>query len=81
MTRRFLLTLLTAVVTDPERLLWTPGKRLISIPAPKLTLQCNGVVYMAKEGVITMIGWHGMGAHGFTGMWYKPAPTQFDART
>lgn len=32
MTRRGLISALLAAATDPERLLWTPGKKLISIP-------------------------------------------------
>ncbi len=32
--RAFLSTLAGAFAFDPERLLWRPGKRLISIPAP-----------------------------------------------
>jgi hypothetical protein len=32
--RGFLGALLGAAVLDPERLLWVPGKRMISIPAP-----------------------------------------------
>lgn len=36
MNRRNFLSLLAASLTlDPERLLWTPGKKLISIPKPK----------------------------------------------
>lgn len=34
--RGFLASLAAAFVTDPERLLWVPGKTLISIPRPKL---------------------------------------------
>jgi hypothetical protein len=34
MTRRALFGFLAAAAADPERLLWEPGKRLISIPAP-----------------------------------------------
>jgi hypothetical protein len=34
MTRRSLFGLLAAAALDPERLLWTPGRKLISIPAP-----------------------------------------------
>lgn len=34
MTRRGLFALLSSVALDPERLLWVPGKKLISIPAP-----------------------------------------------
>jgi hypothetical protein len=32
--RGFLAALSAAFVADPERLLWTPGAKLISIPAP-----------------------------------------------
>jgi hypothetical protein len=31
--RAFLTTLLEGAALDPERLLWVPGKKLISIPA------------------------------------------------
>ena len=34
MTRRALFGLLAAAALDPERLVWTPGRKLISIPAP-----------------------------------------------
>jgi hypothetical protein len=34
MTRRAWLSLLAGAVLDPERLLWVPGRRVISIPAP-----------------------------------------------
>jgi hypothetical protein len=37
MTRRALLSLLALAAVDPERLIWTPGKRLISIPATLLS--------------------------------------------
>jgi hypothetical protein len=33
-TRRQLLALLVGFTADPERLLWVPGKKLISIPKP-----------------------------------------------
>ena len=36
LTRRELFGLLAAAVVDPERLLWRPGERLISIPAPRV---------------------------------------------
>jgi len=32
--RGFLATLMAGMAFDPERALWTPGKKLISIPAP-----------------------------------------------
>ena len=34
--RGFLGTLLAGAALDPERLLWVPGKKLISIPKPRL---------------------------------------------
>lgn len=34
MTRRTLFALLAAAAADPERLIWQPGRKLISIPAP-----------------------------------------------
>ncbi len=34
MTRRALLSLLAGAALDPERLLWRPGAKLISIPRP-----------------------------------------------
>ena len=37
MTRRALLaSLAAAFVSDPERLLWKPGAKLISVPAPRV---------------------------------------------
>jgi hypothetical protein len=36
LSRRSLLGLLAASVVDPERLLWVSGKKLISIPKPRL---------------------------------------------
>ena len=35
MTRRGLLAVLAGAVLDPERLVWVPGRKLISIPAPR----------------------------------------------
>ena len=34
MNRRGFLSMLAGAVLDPERLLWVPGKKLISIPKP-----------------------------------------------
>lgn len=34
MTRRFFTSALSAFALDPERLLWVPGAKMISIPAP-----------------------------------------------
>ena len=35
MTRRALFGLMAAAALDPEKLLWVPGKKLISIPKPE----------------------------------------------
>jgi hypothetical protein len=35
--RSFLVTLAAGFALDPERLLWTPGKKTISIPKPRIT--------------------------------------------
>ncbi len=34
LTRRSLLAMLALAAADPERLIWRPGRKLISIPAP-----------------------------------------------
>lgn len=34
--RNFLASLLATAVLDPERLLWVPGAKTISIPAPRV---------------------------------------------
>lgn len=40
--RGFLGALLGAAVLDPERLLWVPGAKLISVPAPRgVGCQCK----------------------------------------
>lgn len=36
--RLFLSSLLGAATLDPERLLWVPGRKLISIPTPKVDI-------------------------------------------
>ena len=41
LARRGFLGLLAGAVLDPERLLWTPGKKLISIPAPRKIVWVN----------------------------------------
>lgn len=37
--RGFLGALMATMVVDPEKLLWVPGKKLISIPEPKPLLE------------------------------------------
>jgi hypothetical protein len=61
MNRRGFLGLLAGVVLDPERLLWVPGRKLISIPQPKhytavqliydanRRLMCEGVFRLGDE--------------------------------
>lgn len=50
MNRRGFLGLLAGAVLDPERLLWVPGKKLISIPTASdtLTAQVEVVAYLNK---------------------------------
>ena len=51
MTRRSLLGLLTTAALDPERLLWVPGRKLISIPAAPKVQPVELVVYwMTMDG-------------------------------
>ncbi|MES2136627.1 MAG: hypothetical protein V4502_06155 [Pseudomonadota bacterium] len=35
--RGFLASIAAALVLDPERALWVPGRKLISVPAPRVT--------------------------------------------
>lgn len=44
--RGFIGALLGAAVLDPERLLWVPGKKMISIPAPTSTIYPVFVYYV-----------------------------------
>lgn len=53
--RRFLTALLSstaAVAIDPERLLWVPGRKRISIPTPQI--HRYGTMYTQK-GIIAMV--------------------------
>jgi hypothetical protein len=50
--RGFITTLLAGAVLDPERLLWTPGKKLISIPQ---ALPYTSLVPLTKEDMRNMI--------------------------
>ncbi len=43
--RGFIGALLGAAVLDPERLLWVPGKRMISIPKPAISSILQAFVY------------------------------------
>lgn len=44
MNRRGFLSSLAAAVLDPEKLLWVPGKKMISIPSPRQQLvSSNGL--------------------------------------
>ena len=55
MTRRLFASLLTVATADPDRLLWTPGKTTISIPAPRVATyedlrQAEMYWQMVKQG-------------------------------
>ncbi|MGD0012803.1 MAG: hypothetical protein ABSD56_00025 [Bryobacteraceae bacterium] len=53
MNRRGFFAVLAGVaataVLDPERLLWVPGKKLISIPRPRLTIAFEGFQKNTRE--------------------------------
>lgn len=52
MTRRgFIAAFAAAVALDPEKLLWRPGEKLISIPAPRLPF------YLEVGDVVTFAPW------------------------
>lgn len=50
--RGFLGSLLAAATFDPERALWTPGKKTISIPAPRVDNDWGKVEFMRIGGPI-----------------------------
>ena len=49
MNRRGFLALLAGAVLDPERLLWVPGRKVISIPAPTRTMEEVKLFIDARE--------------------------------
>lgn len=54
MNRRGFLTMLAGATLDPERLLWTPGRKLISIPryTPRSPIQ-----QLVHEMFLDTMGW------------------------
>ena len=57
--RGFLVSLAAALTLDPERLLWVPGKRVISIPRPVLYRVPVEVFAGGCFGVGDFGGWAG----------------------
>ena len=55
MNRRLFLSALAAAIADPERLLWTPGRKLISIPKPRV-LEPGDRITMASTLSINSAG-------------------------
>src|SRR5262245_30870557 len=54
--RGFLGTLLSAAVLDPEKLLWVPGQKLISIPSGKvLEPAVEMPIFDLKDGVLKFV--------------------------
>lgn len=49
MNRRSFLGLMAAFVADPERLLWVPGKKLISIPAATSTVYTKEAMELLRQ--------------------------------
>jgi hypothetical protein len=74
MNRRGFFTALAGLtataVLDPERLLWVPGQKLISIPKPMTynrieIREPRGIWYLTKEGHVAGYLWtKGMGCSG-----------------
>ena len=60
MTRRALLSMLTAAIADPERLVWQPGAKLISIPKPRLHLMAD----IRLVDSVTVTEWYWVGPGG-----------------
>jgi hypothetical protein len=50
--RGFLGALLGTAVLDPKRLLWIPGKKLISIPRPRVRVYSNAACIAAQIELI-----------------------------
>lgn len=50
--RAFLSALAAAFVLDPEKLLWQPGAKLISIPKPRRFFELDGMQYFLTQGGI-----------------------------
>jgi hypothetical protein len=54
--RAFAGAVATAAAVDPERLLWTPGKKLISIPNRRLQrfLVTEDLIWLGETGMFTV---------------------------
>lgn len=57
MNRRNFLAFAALFVADPERLLWRPGARLISIPKPLVITAENLPLHFACGDIITFSGY------------------------
>ena len=64
MTRRALLSMLTAAIADPERLVWQPGAKLISIPKPKPRFARHLIADIGLVDSVTVTEWYWIGQGG-----------------
>ncbi len=65
MDRRAFLSLLAGAILDPERLLWEPGRKSISIPKLRLEPRIaamSGWMEEVNDGVMLIIGAYGHGS-------------------
>jgi hypothetical protein len=46
-----------ALTLDPDKLLWVPGKKLISIPAPRPFLAIGDIVTFGVGDIVTFSKW------------------------
>ena len=47
--RSFIAALMGTAVLDPERLLWKPGQKLISIPRPRVASDIEVLTFIAND--------------------------------
>ena len=47
--RGFLAALVAGLTLDPERLLWVPGRKLISVPAPEVVIEPSVAEIVAAQ--------------------------------
>lgn len=67
--RGFISSLLAAAVLDPERLLWVPGRKMISISKPR-AVEVGDIV--SFDGFQSKEVWIVTGIDGLNRWWMKP---------
>ena len=59
-----------AAAADPERLLWVPGKKMISIPKPVHA----GIVWIPRKYALAEVPWQNLYLFGPDGLWELGPP-------